>query len=112
MTINLITEEQHEELLHIQESYDVLNLQNVGYEYIPKKVLIDFKEQVDKVESILKEAVVGFARFNNFRLSKDGKKQVRFQYNWGADDDTRPFIGVGYLLIDELLYGFNKEALS
>ena len=33
---------------------------------------------------------------------------IRFNYNWGAEDNTMSFTGVGYVLLEELLTGFNN----
>lgn len=90
--------------------HKALFLQNEGYEYINKKELSDEdKAMLAKIEELLKEHIVGFERFDNFRLGNKSKRpQIRIQYNWGADDDTRHFTGVGYLLIDDLLHGFQS----
>jgi len=111
MTITLITEEVYNHLLDIYNKYPKLTLQNEGYQYIRKADLNEeettkFKE----VNDILKTAIKGFSEFNNFRLGKKTKElQIRFQYNWSADDERgQPFTGVGYLYLEELFKGFRE----
>ena len=112
MTITLITQDVYNNLLDIFNKYPKLTLQNEGYQYIKKDALTEeettkFKE----VNDILKQHIKGFKEFNNFRLSKKTQEiQIRFQYDWTADDETKrlvPFTGVGYLNLIELLNGFN-----
>lgn len=110
MKINLITPVQHAELLNIYNTTPVLTLQNKGYEYINKsKLSKDEWRQIETIESILKDAVIGFASFSNFRFDKNNEVQIRLQYNYGAEDGDTSFIGVGYILLDELLNGFNTK---
>lgn len=89
-----------------------MSLQNKGYEYIKKHNLTDDdKAKIIEIEAILKKHIVGFSSFTNFRLDKNGEAQVRIQYDYGAEDTgPRPhyFIGVGYILLDELLNGFRE----
>lgn len=107
MRITLINEEKYEKLKSIYSNHPNLSLQNVGYQYIKKEHLTDEDRLVLKeVTDILREAIVGFSEFNNFKLNKKGEVQIRVQYNYGAEDDSMPFTGVGYLLLDELYYGF------
>jgi len=109
MKINLITIEQQKTILDIYENNPIFTLQNKGYEYINKSNFSkDQWKQVEKIESILTDAIVGFASFSNFRLDKNNELQIRLQYNYGAEDGGRSFIGVGYILVDELLNGFRK----
>lgn len=107
MKINLITPEEHDQLLNIYKSFPALTLQNKGYECINKsKLTFEEKEALNTVSSILNNSVYGFSEFSNFKLDKDGNVVVRLQYNWNYDSDILPFIGVGYILLDELLNGF------
>ncbi|MEN9655882.1 MAG: hypothetical protein RL311_814 [Bacteroidota bacterium] len=110
MKINLITNEQHAELLNVFNTVPVLPFQNKGFQYIGKNNLTeDVKLEIKNVESILKNAIVGFRSFTNFRLSvKENKPQIRFDYNYNYDNNDTSFSGVGYILIDELLNGFNN----
>ena len=113
MRITLITQEVYDNLLDIFNKYPKLTLQNVGYQYIRKADLNEeettkFKE----VNDILKTAIKGFSEFNNFRRNKKTQAiQLRFQYDWTADEERPkvPFTGVGYIELDELLNGFNEE---
>lgn len=108
MKINLITPEQHAELLQIQKEFPVLTFQNSGYQYIDKSKLTDQdKEKIKEIETILKASIYGFSSFTNFRHDNNGNLQIRFNYNY--DYDTKGyFIGVGYILVDELLNGFKN----
>lgn len=115
MKIELISKEQHAFLKKMKEKHFILTLQNEGYEYISESNLSDEdKKAIKAIEAILKDHIAGFSKFSNFRLSKNSKEiQIRFQYNWNADADPNEsrgksgsFIGVGYILVDELLNGF------
>jgi hypothetical protein len=109
MKINLITIEQKNSIVEIYNSTPILTLQNKGYEYINKsKLFKDEWKQIETIESILKSAIIGFASFSNFRLDKNNELQIRLQYNYGTEDGDGSFIGVGYILVDELLNGFRK----
>lgn len=109
MKINLITIEEHAQLINTYSNSPVLTLQNKGYEYINKANLSkeDWK-QIETVEAILKKSICGFASFSNFRLTPQNELQIRLQYNYNYDGRGLPFIGVGYILVDELLNGFKN----
>ncbi len=110
MRIELISEEQYNLLKTIQEKHNILTFQNDGYEYIDKsKFTQEDQKAFDEVTEILSKHIVGFREFNNFCHSKSGELRIRFQYNYGADDNSRSFTGVGYLLLDELLKGFKED---
>lgn len=109
MKIELITADQHATLQSIYESTPALFLQNKGFEGINKDALRECdKEKLNEVNTILKSSITGFRCFQNFRLTKSKDIQIRFQYNYGAEDNTTPFTGVGYILLDELLNGFES----
>lgn len=120
MTIRLIKREEYETLLNIQKNNPILTFENNGYEYIDEsKFTNSDKDAFDTITSILKEAIVGFHKFNNFKISKKTKEiSIRFQYDWslnlnanGSEERSGiPFTGVGYLFIDELLYGFKDQS--
>lgn len=103
MKINLITRKEWEFLVEMYKNFPNLTLQNDGYEYIKKDTLTDNdKGAILLIEKLLRQKIVGFSEFNNFRLSKkEGLPQIRLQYQYGPG-----FTGVGYILVDELLYGF------
>ena len=114
MKIELITQHQYDMLKDLQESHPILTFQNDGYEYINKS---KFDEQDEMafyaIQNLLRRHIVGFYEFNNFCHSKrTGKLLLRFQYNYGAEDNTLHFTGVGYLELDELLNGFTVESLN
>lgn len=107
MKINLITKEQFDRLMSIQKSNPTLTYQNKGYDYINPKDLSDSdKEAIKEVTNILSDSVHGFSRFNNFKINKAGKIQIRLQYDYNYDGQGLPFTGVGYILVEELLNGF------
>ena len=112
MTITLITVEEFTELANIQERSKILTFQNDGFEYIDHKKFTESDEKdYQRVIEILRKSILGFRKFHNFRLSKDGTVQIRFDYNWTADDEKNslPFTGVGYLDLIELLEGFHER---
>lgn len=109
MKIQLLPPEQHTELLNIYNSFPELFLQNKGYECINRHELSEQAKEADKrVNEILKASIAGFSSFQNFCHNRDGEIRLRFQYNYGYDGDHY-FIGVGYILLDELLNGFREE---
>ena len=111
MTIELITEEQYATLLQIHKEHSNLTLQKDGYEYInPSDLTESDKQALYVVTEMLKKHITGFQKFNNFKIDRNNRLVLRFQYNWTADDPTNshPFSGVGYLGVDELLNGFDK----
>lgn len=108
MKIELITQETHQKLKSIFENHPALTLQNNGYEYLDKRKFTPEDEAAFKETSeILKKHVHGFSKLHNFRLSKNGRIQLRFNYAW----DER-FTGVGYILLDELLNGFYETEIN
>lgn len=112
MKINLITQEQHDTILNIYKSFPTLTLQNKGYEGINRSLLTEEEKRADKeVNEILKKSIIGFSKFQNFKTNnKENNLTIRFQYDWTAHDRSLgiPFTGVGYILLDELLNGFNN----
>lgn len=111
MKIELITPEIYEEIKRIFEEHPYLILQNNGYEYLNKsKFTSDDLEAFNYISDILNQHVVGFSQFFNLRFSKDNRIQLRFNYNWDYDDPSKGgFTGVGYILLDELLNGFEEK---
>lgn len=113
MRINLITPAEHAQLKAIQAEYSNLTLQNTGYEGIDRRTFTNVEKEKDaEVNAILKKAIVGFSRFQNFKTNnKENALTLRFQYDWTAHDRSLgiPFTGVGYILLDELLNGFTTK---
>ena len=111
MRITLISPEEHKFLMESYENYPRLCLQNQGYEYInPKYLDEENTARIKEIETILRKSILGFSNFSNFKKDKNENPQIRFQYNWSADVEYgTPFIGVGYIKIDELLNGFDKN---
>lgn len=110
MKITLVSELDYNLLLNIQKRFPTLTFQNVGYQYIDKnKFTAEDKEAFIEVTEILKKSIVGFREFNNFCHTKENKIRLRFQYNYGEEDNTTSFTGVGYILLDELHKGFDVD---
>jgi hypothetical protein len=115
MTITPITQEEYDTLLSIQKEFPALTFQNKGYEYLKMSELTEIElEKFKEAEAILEKCILGFGKFNHFRgENKNGNIEVRFQYNWTADDDYSknplPFTGVGYLEVEELFRGFREN---
>jgi hypothetical protein len=113
MRIKLITPEEHAELIRIQAEHPNLTYQAKGYDTPDRsKWSEEYFVAHKNVSDILSKSVVGFHSFTNFTVRKCGGMGIRFQYNYGAEYNTMPFTGVGYLLIDELLNGFTNDELS
>lgn len=110
MTIELISQDTYKELCDIQAKYPILTFQNKGYEGVNRGLLTDEEKQADKrVNEILNSSIKGFSVFQNFNLSIKNEVRIRFQYDYGADQDSISFTGVGYLFLDELLKGFRQK---
>ena len=113
MKINLITPEQHTSLSLIFNNYPNLTLQNKGYETPDKsKFSEEDKIKFEEVTALLKKTIHGFNSFKNFRLNKTQEIELRFDYNYNYGTTDLHFIGVGYILLDELLYGFKNGLVS
>lgn len=108
MEIKFITPELHAELAAIADNYPALVFNNYGYVYIKPAIREQHAEQIRRISEILKEHVVGFVEFFNFRRD-DGNLVLRFDYNWGAANNSMYFVGVGYLHLDHLLNGFPED---
>jgi hypothetical protein len=109
MRIKLISKESHEKLLDIQKNFPNLTYEQKGYDVIDRSKFSEIEKDKDaEVNAILKKAVVGFSEFQNFNVRKNGDIVIRLQYNYGAEDDTRPFTGVGYVTVRELHEGFDN----
>ena len=110
MKIKAITNEEYDFLVKAQEQHPILTYQSKGYDTFDETLLsYEDKEAIEEVEKILKESITGFSSFTNFTNVKvDGEEGVfiRLQYDYGAEDDTVRFTGVGYVKIEELLNGF------
>lgn len=79
MKIELITQDTHQKLKSIFENHPALTLQNNGHEYLDKRKFTPEDEAAFKETSeILKKHVHGFSKLHNFRLSKNGRIQLRF----------------------------------
>ena len=110
MTIKVINKQQHKTIEDIQKKFKILTLQNKGYEKPNKEKFTEEEKEAHKtVENILKNHIVGFSSFSNFKHDKNNNLVLRVQYNYNADNPGGIyFVGVGYLQLKELLNGFNK----
>ena len=107
MKINLITNEEHDKLVDIFTKFPNLTLQNKGYETLNKNKFTDEEQtNFNEVNQILKKTIHGFSYFQNFRLTKNNEIELRLQYNYNYEGGIT-FIGVGYVLLNELLNGFD-----
>lgn len=101
MEIKLISREQFDSITRIQQTHEVLTLENKGYETITKELTSEERNAMNQVSEILSAHITGFRKFSNFR-TRAGRIQIRIQYNW-----SESFTGVGYIMLDELLNGFS-----
>ncbi len=106
MQIKLCSQEIHDELLQIAAEHPELVFNNNGYEYLSREVQEAKAAQIERVSAILREHVTGFYKFFNYKHSTVHGLTLRFDYNWGAEDKTLYFIGVGYLPLKALREGF------
>lgn len=106
MRIKPITPELHNELRSLFEQHPELRLQNNGYEYLSREVQQAKAAEIARIEAILKEHVLGFVKFFNFKTREERTIVLRFDYDWAADGGSTHFTGVGYLPLDHLLHGF------
>lgn len=105
MTIELLTQNEYDTLLSIQQNYPKLTFQNNGFEYIDRREFSDAEKTADtKVTEILRNHIKDFVRFDNFTLNKKGEIRARFQYHYDIN-----FTGVGYITLRELLNGFDTQ---
>lgn len=85
----------YEQLNKLREEYPALTFNNEGYENIPQEVREVNKEGNEKIETILKNTVAGFVKFQNFKPRSDGSYAVRCQTKWSDF-----FTGVTYIPLE------------
>lgn len=90
----------HEELVRLMEQYPDLIFDNDGYENISEVTKEANAEGIKKIEELLKEAVHGFVRFQNFKPRKEGSFCVRCQTKW-----SESFTGVSYFPLENFKPG-------
>ena len=114
MTIDLITKEELNELLKIQKSHPILTYEAKGYDTFDKsKITKEDNVAFSRVWEILAKTVAGFSSFQNFTISeRTAKLRIRFQYDYSATSNDRPFTGVGYINVNDLHYGFTNDKLK
>jgi hypothetical protein len=106
MQIKLCSQEIFDELHRIADEHPELIFQNNGYESLSRKVQEVKAAQIARVSTILREHVTGFSKFFNYKHNTVHGLTLRFYYNWGEEDKTLYFIGVGYLPLKALREGF------
>lgn len=108
MKIELITKEKYNRILEIQKKFSILTFQNKGYEGVNRNIFSEEEKKADiEMNEILKNHIHGFKYFQNFKHDKNKNLVLRFQYNYDYETGNSGFVGVGYILLDELLKGFN-----
>lgn len=109
--IEFITQEEFERLADIFTLYPNLTYNVPGYGGLDEsKFTAEEQSAFKEVEDLLRKTIAGFSKFQNFTSSsRDGLVRLRFQYNYNYDGDERPFYGVGYIKIGELLTGFTEK---
>ena len=81
------------------KEYPELIFNNDGYEYLSNDITDKYAEQIKEIESILRQVIQGFIKFNNFKPCKDGSFKVRCQCVWAL---SPYFIGVDYFSVEEI----------
>ena len=91
-------------LVDLFKAYPELTFDNQGYNKLGSDIVSRNKEGIEKIESLLKQCIVGFVSFQNFKPYKDGSIKVRYQVYY---NEQRTFIGVAYTNLNDLsLAGF------
>ena len=81
---------------HLRKNNPELTFDNDGYEQLDPKITKKHRLEIDEIERLLKSAVTGFVRFQNFKPRKDGSIAVRYQVKY---DES--FIGVAYTPLEK-----------
>jgi len=91
-------------LVDLFTAYPELTFDNQGYDKLDSAIMLRNKDGIEKIESLLKQCIVGFVRFQNFKPYKDGSIKIRYQVYY---DEQKTFIGVAYTDLNDLsLAGF------
>lgn len=83
--------------LNLNGCSHVENYYGVEQSYIKDNLSIEAKENIRKINSILKEVIGGYSTFYNFT---DGKIRYSLDYNYGSGNSS--FIGVDYVSIETI----------
>lgn len=119
MILTTLEEEDYNKLLDIQKQYPNLTFTHEPYqEWIPSYFTEEDKNALNEVKLIMEKAITGLSKFTNFYYGKSGILRIRFYYDWSYtwNNDVDkipirnglPFIGVGYLELQDLLNGFKE----
>lgn len=82
----------YEKLNALRIAYPELTYDNSGYAEISNDVKQRNQDGIEEIESVLKLAIPGFVRFQNFKPRKDGSFAIRCQTEW-----SKFFTGVTYI---------------
>ena len=109
MTIETISQEESNRVVELKEQFPLLVYEARGYDTPNKSEWTEENHNAFKeIENLLREHIVGFSSFQNLTVGgKTDELRFRFQYNYGAEDDTHSFTGVGYISLRELTNGFD-----
>jgi hypothetical protein len=102
-----MTRNHFEELDALRRAFPDLTFNNDGYENIPDDVRKANADGQAQIETILKETVEGFVRFQNFKPRPDGTFAVRCQREWSPH-----FIGVSYIPLSNFLPGHTSWTIQ
>lgn len=90
----------YERLDKLRQAYPDLTFDNDGYENIPDDVRERNLAGNQEIEELLRAAVFGFVKFQNFKPRKDGSFAVRCQTRW-----NERFTGVSYFPLENFKPG-------
>lgn len=86
----------YEKLKKLHKDFPNLTFQNEGYEYIKEDTLTEKdKKAIKEIESILKEDIDYFVKFNNFKIGRKGGVIIRVQCDYSPS-----FTGVRYFPLE------------
>lgn len=113
MTITLLNQEEFDRLIQIQKEFPALTFQHEPYQYVDKNKFNETdRKAFDEVSEILDKHIKGFIAFSNFYHDNKKELNIRFKYDWQADNDNKGnlpyFEGLGYLFMEDLIKGFSK----
>ena len=108
MTIETISQEESNRVIELKEQFPLLVYEARGYDTPDKSEWTQENHDAFKeIEDLLREHIVGFSSFQNLMFDKKGQLNFRLQYNYGAEDNSMSFTGVGYITLRELTNGFD-----
>ena len=100
-----LTEEEYDKLLELSKKPE-LQSDNKYYYHCEHDNLKE-DEEVKYIKNLLKEIIVGFSSFSNFRASNTNI--LRIQFNWNYETHNPTYVGIGYISLKELKEGFEPQ---